>query len=318
MALKGNPNRLGIGVKGDGNSSWLRGNIIDKNGKNYTIDFTKSLNSTDWQYLETNIPANVAYPITLDTIYVVETDSSKNHSGEILLDGLTASYPLSYDKVPVPKPTSFKDDRNVKSEKQKDGFSFMVTKAPKDLDKIAEYNASSKIQNKANTHNVSLFMGGADPEFTRGIKNDLILNTGTHYVKKSYKNLLFIDANSSKGGIRPTNPDQWKWLKHDLATAEEDHIVLVLPTLIFGNAGFKDQLEAELLHDILVETGEKGKSIWVVHGGSNNKSELKDGVRYIQFDNRNITDAKQIPTINAIEFIVNGKDITYQINSIFK
>ena len=161
-------------------------------------------------------------------------------------------------------------------------------------------------------------MGGTSPEFRNGIKAEKILNTGTNYVKTKYKNVLFIDANSSKGGIRPTNPDQWRWLKHDLATSEEEHIVLILPTPIFGNGGFTDVLEAELLHDVLVETGESGKSVWVVHGGNSTKTDLKDGVRYIQYNNSNITTPEQIKNINAIEFVVNGSNITYQINPLFK
>ena len=318
LTFEGQPTNLGLWVKGDGNSSWLRGSIKDKNGKDHTIDFTKSLNSTDWQYVETSIPSNVAYPITLEKIYVVETDDSKMHSGEILLDGLTATYPASYDKVDVPTPSKFKDERNVKSNKEKDGFSFIVTKAPSNLDKLAGYNASSKIQSKANTHNVSIFMGGTSPEFRKSVKSDKVLNTGTNYVKTKYKNVLFMDVNSSNGGIRPTNSDQWQWLKHDLSISEEEHIVLVLPTPIFGSGGFTDVLEAQLLHDVLVEVGESGKSIWVVHGGNSTKTDLKDGVRYIQYNNSGITDPKQISNINAVEFMVNGSNITYQINPLFK
>ena len=320
LALEGKPSKLALWVKGDGNGSWLRGTIKDKNGKEYTLDFSKSLDSTDWQYVEASIPSNVAYPITLDRIYVVETDSAKKHSGEILLDGLNANYAISYDNVKVPTPSKLKDNKNTKSEKAKDGFSFIITKAPKDLDKIAGFNASSKIQNKANAHNVSIFMaGGVSPEFRKNLKSELILNSGTDfYVKKKFKNVLFIDVNSAKGGIRPQNPEQWKWLKDDLNNSTEDHIILMLPTPIFGPAGFKDPLEADLLHEILVETSEKGKSIWVVHGGSSTKTNLKDGIRYIQYDNRKVVDPKGVKAIDAIEFVVNGKNITYQINPIFK
>jgi hypothetical protein len=164
-----------------------------------------------------------------------------------------------------------------------------------------------------------LMAGGVSPEFRKNLKSELILNSGTDfYVKKKFKNVLFIDVNSAKGGIRPQNPEQWKWLKDDLNNSTEDHIILMLPTPIFGPAGFKDPLEADLLHEILVETSEKGKSIWVVHGGSSTKTNLKDGIRYIQYDNRKVVDPKGVKAIDAIEFVVNGKNITYQINPIFK
>lgn len=316
LTLNGEPIRLGLWVKGDGQGSWLRGTIRDKNDKEYTIDFIKTLDSTDWQYVEANIP-KVSYPITLDRIYVVETNPEKKHTGEVLIDGLTAIYPPKYDSTGLPKPTSFSDDRNVKSEKTQDGFSFMVAKAQTDIDKVAGFNASSTIRNKANSHDVNIFMGGASTEFIKSIKSQLVLNTGINYMKREFKNVLFIDANSSKGGIRPTNPQQWVWLKNDLANTEKDHIVLILNTPIFGDGGFKDKLEAQLLHDVLVETGETGKSIWVIHGGNSTKVEVKDGVRYIQYDNRTGKNVDEIKNMKAIEFIVNDKDITYQINPMF-
>ena len=61
LALEGTPNKLSLWVKGGNNGAWLRGLIRDKNGKNHTVEFTKSLNPTEWQYVEANIPSNVAY-----------------------------------------------------------------------------------------------------------------------------------------------------------------------------------------------------------------------------------------------------------------
>lgn len=312
------PNKLGLWVKSDGNSSWLRGTIRDKNNKRHVIEFTKDLTSTDWQYVEAKIPSNIASPVKLERIYIVEVNGAKKYSGEILLDGLKASYPVDYGNVSVPKPSTFKDPWNVASEKAENGFSFSITKAPKNLNKIAGYNAESKIQNMANNHDLNVFVGGVSPEFRKGLKTNSIINIGPAYRKENYKNILFIDASSAYGGIRSTNPAQWKWLKNDLANTDKDHIILFLNTPIFGNGGFKDPLEANLLHNILAETEAKGKSVWVVHGGFKGGNSLKEGVRYIQLDNKEFKYKNHIPLIDAIEFVVNGKDITYQINSIFK
>lgn len=312
-----NPTRLGLWVKGDGQGSWLRGHIVDNNGKAHSIDFSKSLNFTDWQYVEANIPDNIAYPITLERIYVVETDKNKKHSGEVLIDGLNAIAP-KYDSTGLPKATKPVDNKNVKSEKSEDGFSFIITKSPNDLNNIAGFDASSTIQNRINSHDVALFMGGVNADFMRGLNTKLNMNTGINYVKRNYKNVMFIDANNKAGGLRATNPEQWKWLKGNLENSTDDHIVLILPKPVFGKDGFKDQMEAELLHELLVKASETHESIWVVYGGSNNKTDLKDGIRYIEYDNRTVKDINGVNNIKAIEFVVNGQDISYQINSIFK
>ena len=312
-----NPTRLGLWVKGDGQGSWLRGHIVDKNGKAYSIDFAKNLNFTDWKYVEANIPSNVAYPITLEKIYVVETDKNKKHSGEVLIDGLTAISP-KYDSTGLPEATTIKDEKNIEAEKTENGFSFIITKVPNNLDEIVGFNATSTIKNKVNSHDIALFMGGVNAEFMKDLNTAVNMNTGINYVKKTHENVMFIDANNNHGGLRQTNPEQWKWLKGNLENSTEDHIVIILPKPIFGSEGFKDQMEAELLHEVLVKAHESRKTIWVVYGGNSNKTELKDGIRYIEYDNRPIKDINEVNSINAIEFVVNGEDITYQINPIFK
>ena len=46
------------------------------------------------------------------------------------------------------------------------------------------------------------------------------------------------------------------------------------------------------------------------HGGNSTKTDLKDGIRYIQYNNSQITTPEQISNIDAIEFVVNGSNIT--------
>lgn len=319
LALKGTPNRLSLWVKGDGNGTWLRGKVLDANGNSHYINFEKSLDSTQWQQVEANIPDNISYPIALERIYVVETDSSKSYSGEILIDGLEAYYPPSYDETIAPTPTEFKDNRNVEAN-VKDGFSLMVTRIPKtsntteELDKTLVSTIYDKIRNRANQHDVSMLIGKANNELNNGIKSDKIINIGAPYTSHRYKNVFMIDASSAKGGIRPTNPQQWVWLKNGLANAEEDHIMLFLNTPIFGAGGFVDKLEAELLHETLVQTSESGKSVWVIHPGNTTKTELKDGVRYIQLNDKIIDSQEDMKYLDTVEFSIDGDNITYQVD----
>jgi len=304
LTLEGSPNKLSLWVKGDNNKGWLRGLVRDKNGKNHTLDFVKSIDFNDWKYVEAQIPSDAIHPLVLERIYVVETDSSKKYAGEVLIDGLMAHYPPSYDKVEVPKPTHFTDGKNVKQEVAENGFSFLISKMPSFEE--GQGALTENIRNKANSHELNVFIGKANGEFNNSLSSKNIINIATPYKTNRYKNLMLIDASSAKGGIRATNYQQWIWLQNGLANAEEDHIFLFLNTPIFGSGGFKDKLEAELLHKTLVESFERGKTVWVVYKGSNTKVELRDGVRYIEFNDNS-------DNLSFIEFVVNGKDISYQI-----
>jgi hypothetical protein len=128
----------------------------------------------------------------------------------------------------------------------------------------------------------------------------------------------FISLSSVKGGIRATNPQQWQWLTNDLLNEQDKNIVLFLPTPIFGSNGFTDTLEADLLHKNLVEAKENGKNIFVVHGGNSTSSDLKDGIRYIQLNTKGLNAPDDIYNLSVIEFVVNGDDVSYQINSLFE
>lgn len=92
------PLQLGAWVFGDGKGHWLRGNIYDGQGKQHSIDFTAQggLTWTGWRYVRASIPTNLPLPISLDKIYVVETDDSKKGTGTIYLDQIEGIYSSSY------------------------------------------------------------------------------------------------------------------------------------------------------------------------------------------------------------------------------
>lgn len=319
LAIEGEPSRLGLWVYGDECTSWLRGTIIDANGTSHTIDFAKNINWTGWKYVSADIPSNVAYPIVLDRIYLVETDPVKRNTGEIYLDELKAHYPTKYEDVKVPQGSVMKDARNKEVTKPKGGFSFAVTSVPNNLDKVAGYNASNSIQSLVNKHNVALYLGGSTSEFKKGTSKLTNIDIAKGYKPYRYnKDVLIIKADNSKNGLRPSNPEQWLWLKHDLQNSTEKHIVLVLPKPVFGSNGFADKLEANLLHDILSETKLNGKDIWVIHGGNETSTDLKDGIRYIQINSKGVNNQNDIYNLRIGEFTLTGDSLTYQIKPIFQ
>ena len=318
LPLPGAPRKLGLWVNGDNSGSWLRGTIKDKKGDTHTIDFAKSVEWEGWKYVTTDIPTNISYPLVLERIYVVESNDLKKQAGEILVDGLVALYPPAVGSIVLPTPSTLKDSKNVSSKVIGEGYSFGVVAEPKGLNDIVKYDASSKIKARINQHKIGVLLGGASPEFNQGLTNYSNIDASSAYSKNAHHDMAFINVNTSKNGIRATDASQWTKLKSDLENIATNNITVFLSTPIFGAGGFTDILEADLLHKYLVEASERGKNIFVVHGGSTSKTDLKDGIRYISLNTKPVSKPEDIYDLSIVEFVVNGSDVTYQISPLFE
>ena len=317
ITFSGYPKKLGLWVKGDGSGTWLRGALKDSKGTEYLVDFKKTLDFTDWQYLNVDVPQEVSYPLTLQRVYTAETDSIKKPSGQILLDSLRAYYPSSIGNMVLPTPSTLKDELAGNQEVTVDGYKFIVASEPKGLNELVGYDALSSLKNRIAKNKIGIMLNGASDAFKSGIGNHAMLDVGTSYNVQKHYDVLFYSLNSSKNGIRATDSSQWVKLINDLQTRPETNFVLFLPTPVFGSNGFTDTMEADLLHEKLVEAKAKGKNVFLVQGGNSTKSELKDGIRYIELNTKPLTSADNIYDISVVEFVVNGSNITYEINSLF-
>ncbi|WP_227355398.1 phosphodiester glycosidase family protein [Haladaptatus salinisoli] len=101
--LPGEPQRIGLWVKGDGNGAWLRGVVTDAAGVAHRLDFTYSVDWTGWKHLEATVPAGVEYPLRFSHFYPVEASSDQQYAGSLAFDDLTVKVtpPVSVPERPT-------------------------------------------------------------------------------------------------------------------------------------------------------------------------------------------------------------------------
>lgn len=100
------PEEITLWVYGDGKSAWLRGEIVDRDGEQFLLDFTSGgsgIHWTGWRLLRvlpeqfvpkwTNPGATIDYPVVLKHLYIAQQQEKLKASGSIILDALTAIYP---------------------------------------------------------------------------------------------------------------------------------------------------------------------------------------------------------------------------------
>lgn len=175
-----------------------------------------------------------------------------------------------------------------------------------------------KFINEANKNNMLVVaMGSNESKLLKELKKTPITtDTRGAYI---YGNSTFIVLDTSKGGIRETDPEQWIWLKDQLKNIKTDNIFIVMPTNVWGTGGFKDPEESRLLEDVLIEVKNNGKNIWVLQNGQNRLyTTVNDGIRYISTNGLLNSSPKKMRDNIYLNIYVKGKDISYQINNIIK
>ncbi|WP_096202401.1 S-layer homology domain-containing protein [Bacillus sp. FJAT-45350] len=98
IMLKGKPQEIGVWAFGEGHSHWLRGNIVDRNGNRHTINFTQEgqFEWIGWRYVKAKVPADIAYPIYFERIYLAQPNESMKTKGTVYFDQIEAIYSPAY------------------------------------------------------------------------------------------------------------------------------------------------------------------------------------------------------------------------------
>ncbi len=88
--IPGKPKKIGFWVYGEDKKHWIRGQVQDSLGKQFTLDFTLSSEVLNgWRYVAANIPSE-SYPVKLNYIYLVETGTKS--AGTLYVDQISVVY----------------------------------------------------------------------------------------------------------------------------------------------------------------------------------------------------------------------------------
>lgn len=102
LVLKDMPDKLSLSVFGNyGNNHWLRARLKDGSGKEVTVNFQQNVSWEGWKTVEAVIPDGLSTPLTIERIYLVETDPLLKDTGAIVIDNLKGVFqPTFSGEVP--------------------------------------------------------------------------------------------------------------------------------------------------------------------------------------------------------------------------
>ncbi|MGW1680050.1 phosphodiester glycosidase family protein [Saccharopolyspora sp. NPDC002376] len=102
IQLPGQPLAVGAWVYGEGRGEWTAFTMIDAEGKSQSL-YGPYITWTGWRYIEMQIPQTVAFPVTVSRFYTIETGASRQYTGSVLVDDITAKVAPQVDTPAAPR-----------------------------------------------------------------------------------------------------------------------------------------------------------------------------------------------------------------------
>lgn len=308
LLIEGEPNALKLSVYGNQTGHWVRAKIKDKNGRESVIDFTRNMEWEGWKELSANIPEDVVYPISLQTIYTAAVSSTANYSGSLYFDKLIGVYPMA--GLPVPEDTKVIDNKQVSFENTADGSYYinMVGGVSSGVAKSPELYESERAKvHNALAENAGLAVYAGKNDVQGNIVDTIRWSPTYQYYNKD--NVSIVQLTASKGGLRATFAAQWLSFKSDVLNSPNKNVIFIMDKT---PSNFSDAMEAALFQSALNDIREAGKTIFIVStGGSQAWNTVKDGVRYINLPNLWQEDGSMNPQFKMLKFKVNADTIQY-------
>ncbi|HHW30903.1 MAG TPA: phosphodiester glycosidase family protein [Clostridiaceae bacterium] len=300
------------------NSNWLRAEIIDSSGKKHLVSLSQNMDWTGWKYVEASLD-NINSPALLTRLYIAKVHPIAD-SGSIFFDNLNLVYSITpqTDFIEIPEDTVYIDEDNVSEIYQATpgSFRFSVFGQSRNTCNLLENILVARLNEKINKYiDYGVFVGNYSQEASLAIEKPL-LPSGSGYASVDIESTRFIRLDTSKGGLRATDPEQWFWLYDQLESFNGNNIMIFLES---SPNYFNDNLEAGLFKETLTEYRKKTlKNIWVFFKGQKNESYMERGIKYISTAGFDIEDLKpdNADQVKYVLVTVKGNRVIYEFKPI--
>ncbi|NLC62966.1 MAG: copper amine oxidase, partial [Thermoanaerobacterales bacterium] len=319
LLLPAGTEKIGLWVYGQHQGHWLRAIVKDADGKEHTLDLAKEINWSDWKWVEASLP-KVKEPVSLKRIYVVTTDPSKTDAGSIYFDDLTAMISGVHDTSLVPKIPVLKDSANKPTEIGGTvigafGDLLLNSSYDKSYEKTIQMAAQIFAQHNTKMNliaGISSVEGKHVSDYEATAPLNIFKTAGSGYSTYIDNGVSYIFLDSSKGGLRATDYNQWIKFQQDLTSllSKTNTLFVVMDR---SPDAFSDPLEGDLLKKILSEHANNYAQFRVLHGSYERFSkQMENGVHYAAIPGVKSKEP------SAVIFNIKDNKVSYQVHPIIE
>jgi len=290
-----------ISVYGNNSGHWLRGNILDANGNDFVIDFSRGIDFTSWRDLTAQMPSEAVLPVTLHRIYPVSLSQAAAGAYRLYFNNLRVYENYTGTPIAIPAGTTARDPLRAttlgpRQDNQHD-ITFMGLTTYQGKYPSEAWQQVLQQANAAHLRDAAASLSGAN----------------LHNAPQTIHDLYIIPIDAYRGGIAATRASQWGRLTEQLAAAPSNNIVIHTNRC---PSTFTHSQEFQLLHDILTEQAADGRNVFVVANGRNAAIQLRDGVRYITLPAL-YQDGEPNPDFSILRFRLAAGNLQYFLERVF-
>ena len=292
-------------------TSQIKALLTDANGSTHTVTLASRLDWEGWKTLECPLP-KIPYPAQVSRLFLVHNDSA-TVQGSLCLDALSVGKEVPYPALPsIPAKVKLPDAANTAVNNGSGTTSIIAVFA-----QGRELNTQNKTDQqiisglkKINPAVDGWALVGSSPHAVASQLKTPRIATYSGCNKAVLNNILLLQLDVSKGGMRATNTDQWNWVRKQLEAFTGDNVLVFLAA---APSYFRDSLEAQLLRDTLADYHSRtGKTVAVVFqdAADNDMCTLNNGVRYLSL--KGLPASGSPGALTYLEIVIKGSALTYQ------
>jgi len=231
----------------------------------------------------------------------------KNGAGLLTLTHSGAARTIKINNFGEAIPESVTNDLLLTKKTNGEKFTVLPFSPVKTLFDRVLYSHTARL---FSSHAFSMPGGENIPDLNKNGNAPVLTNS---FSGTTLKNTRVVSLNVSNNSLRIDG--QWSKFKEEITGASENNLILLLKSA----PEFSDKLEADVFHDILRERA-KDKCIFVVYSGGENKSVIKDGIRYISLAGREAYPSlsASVSEMKYLSFNLADDGITYTFENVFE
>jgi len=319
IKIEGEPTKLKLAIYGDGSGNWIRGKIRDAKDEEYVIDFTRDMSWKGWQDAEALIPAEVAYPITFEMVYVAALSNSNLDTQAVYFDDLRADVGA---EITVETPSDVRINDNLMKDIHSKTGGYYITLGGNVVSKeayekaegttlytdarLAAFNALNK------TTDLIYYAGGTD--ISKKANAETVVY-GDGYKAYDRPNVTIIEMSAAKGSIKNTDAKQWMKFREDITKAGNKNVIFVMDVT---PSYFEDKTDMEMFRKALNDIKNEGRNVFVVSAsGYGFWTSAIDGIRYINLPDLWYETGTLNRNYKVLRFEIKENSISYDLDNVF-